>query len=525
MNIKKTHIVAIVMAVTVLSTPVWQGCTKNESSENKKAGSIFGTVTDFATGRAVANANVSLRPGGETTLTGFDGMYEFLDLEDDNYSITVSKAEYTDLVDPYVIQVKNGKRMRRDVQIKKKPTSIQIVDANGMDMTVLDFGSDVSVVTKSFNIFNNGTVTVQCTMKLNCAWISSVSPTSITLIPGQTVPVSVTINRQQLSQGQNTTSLTVETTNGSAEITVKATSSSGNPPQVQIFAASEITATSAKCVGRVQNTNGGTITDCGFCYSTSHTPTVNNNVVRLGPSTSDFTYTLLNLEHNTTYHVRAFATSNLGTGYSSEITFSTMSCLPVCGATTIENLDPTAAMGYSEVTNDNGCNIITKGLCWSNIHTPTINDHTVSSGFGEGSISGMLYPLQPSTTYRVRSYATNEYETTYGPERTFTTISGIPTVTTSSASFVEYYYDDYILTGGNVTDNAGTVVYAAGVCYGFSPNPNLSSSFLHTEDSYGDGPFVSYIPMPSTSGYLYIRAYATSRYGTGYGNQVTIFIP
>ena len=522
---KKTNIVAVVMAVIVFATPVWKGCTKNESSENKETGSIYGTVTDFATGKAVANANVSLRPGGETTLTGFDGMYEFLDLKDDNYTITVSKAEYTDLVDPYVIQVKNGKRMRRDVQIKKKPTSICIVDANGADMSILDFGSDISVVTKSFNIFNNGTVKVKCDLERECTWVSAVSPTSITIVPGQTVPVSVTINRQKLTQGQNTTILAVKTPNGSAEITVKATSASGNPPQVQIFTPSEITATSAKCMGRVQNSNGGTITNCGFCYSTSPSPTINNNVAQLGPSTSDFNYTLQNLEHNTTYHVRAFATSTLGTGYSSEITFSTMSCLPVCGTTTIENIDPTAAMGYSEVTNDNGCNIITKGLCWSTNHTPTINDHIVSSGFGEGSISGMLYPLQPNTTYRVRSYATNEYVTTYGPERTFTTISGIPTVTTASASFVEHYYDDYILTGGNVTDNAGTAVYATGVCYGFSPNPNLSSSFQHTEDGSGNGSFISYIPMPSTSGYLYIRAYATTRYGTGYGNQVTIFIP
>lgn len=502
------------------------GCNEKEDVfTEEKRGSIYGFVTDFQDGKPVANANVSLRPGGESTLTGIDGRYEFKDVKDGDYYIKVSKAEYSDLVDDSVIHVRNGQHMRRDVQIQKLPTNILVTDMNGTELHVLDFGSAASIVSKSFKIFNNGTVSVHCVIEYSCAWIASVSSIPETIIPGQTVPVTVTINRELLPLGENTTIMSVRTDNGSAEITITATSTSGNPPDVNISPASNITATTALCEGRIVNTNGGNITNCGFCYSTTTAPTINDRIVSLGPSTGNFSSTLLNLEHNTTYHVRAFATSSLGTGYSSEITFATMSCIPICGATTVENMDPTAVMGYSTVTNDNGCDIISKGLCWSISHTPTINDQMVSSGFGEGAISGMLYPLQPSTTYKVRSYATNVYGTTYGPESTFTTISGIPTVTTTAASIIEYYYDDYILTGGNVTDNAGTVVWTTGVCYGFSPNPDLSTSFQHTEDGFGDGPFTSYIPLPSTSGYLYIRAYATTQYGTGYGNQVSIYIP
>ena len=525
MNKNKKRIVVLI-SVAIVSI-LGNSCT-TEDITSTELGGIYGYVTDFQTGDAVVNANVSLRHdghGGETTLTGLDGMYEFRDLEDGNYSITVSKAEYTDLVDPYVIQVKNGKRMRRDVQIKKMPATFQIVDANGHEMSTLDFGADASMVTKTVYVFNNGTITVNCHTEYICNWIASVSTLPNEITPGQTVPVTVNIHRNLLAAGQNTTVLTFVTDNGSAELTVKASSSSGNPPEVQLSQVNNVTATTAQCEGYIVNSHGGSITDCGFCYSAYHTPSLNDDVVHLGPSSGTFNHTILNLEHNTTYHVRAFAISNLGTGYSVERTFSTMSCLPVCGTTTIDNLDPTAAMGNSEVTNDNGCNIIDKGLCWSTTHTPTINDFTASSGFGEGAIHNMLYPLQPNTTYRVRSYATNEFETTYGPERTFTTMSGIPVVTTSSASFTEYYYSDYILTGGNVTDDQGTAIYIKGVCYGFSPNPDLSSAFQHTEDNYGSGPFTSYIPVPSTSGYLYIRAYATTQYGTGYGNQVTIYIP
>lgn len=526
MNAKVTKSASFSVLLFILSFILYS-CSKDNGSDSgsTKLGSIYGYVTDFATGDAVANATVTLLQNGESTLTGLNGRYEFVDLEDGDYSIKVSKAEYTKLIDPYTIKVRNGKYMRRDVQITKLPTSIQITDANGNVTDVLDFGSDASMTTMIFKIFNNGSVSVQCQIEYSCNWITSVSSLPSTITSGQTVPVSVSIDRSLLAVGQNTTILAVKTTNGSAELTVKATSASGNPPDVMISQPTNITASTAQCEGRILNTNGGTMEDCGFCYSTYPNPTINDDVVRLGPNSGTFNYTLMNLEHNSTYHIRAFATSNLGTGYSSDITFSTMTCIPVCGPTVVENLDPTAAMGYSQVSNDNGCQIINKGLCWSSSHTPTINDSKVSSAAGEGTISGMLYPLQPSTTYRVRSFATNEFGTTYGPEYTFTTISGLPTVTTSSASIVEYYYDQYVQTGGNVTNDAGTTVLEKGVCYGTSPNPDMSSSFEQTSDGYGTGSFTSYIPLPQNSGYLYIRAYATTQFGTGYGNQVQIYIP
>lgn len=92
---------------------------KPKEEEEPEPGSIYGVVTDKATGEPVKNANVQLRPTGETTLTGNDGRYEFLDLKNGEYSISVSKTGYTNLVDDYVITVDGPKEMRRDVQIEK----------------------------------------------------------------------------------------------------------------------------------------------------------------------------------------------------------------------------------------------------------------------------------------------------------------------------------------------------------------------------------------------------------------------
>ncbi|MBQ7530094.1 MAG: carboxypeptidase regulatory-like domain-containing protein [Paludibacteraceae bacterium] len=494
-------------------------CDKEKVPE-KELGSIYGCVTDFATGEPVQNANVQLRPSGETTLTGYDGMYEFLDIQDGNYSITVSKAEYTDLIDDYVISVKNGRRMRRDVQIEKIPTYIRFTDMMGKDISTLDFGDNSSVNMLSFNIYNNGTVKINCQVVESCDWITSVSPGSCSINPGQNTMISVQIDRAKLASGENVTKLYITSNNGSNVINVRAISSSGNPPSVQISPAEVLSETSVKCTGQVLDNNGGTISDCGFCYSKTTQPTISDQVAKLGPKSGTFSYTITNLQSGTTYYIRAYATSNLGTGYSSVVSVSTTTGLPTCGETSITNLDPTTARGQSSAYSSGSGRITEKGFCWSASHTPTINDSKVSCGSGDGAISGYLSSLQPSTTYRVRSYAKSEYGTAYGEELIFTSLSGLATVTTSSARLS----GDEIITGGTVKDNAGTVVIDRGVCYGASQNPNLSWNFEHTYDGDGTGSFTSRIPKPSNRGYIYIRAYATTKYGTSYGDQVSLYV-
>lgn len=523
--------VIYVSLLLILFVAIWTGCNKEDDPQyTKDNGSIIGAVTDFATGEPIINANVQLRPTGETTLTGTDGTYEFKYLPDGKYSITVSKAEYKDLIDTCVIDVKKGKTMRRDVQIEKVPTYIIFTDMQDNVISELDFGEEPSITTKMFNVFNHGTVKIRCQKVYSCNWITSVSDLPAEIEPGQIVQVSVSINRSLLSPGINTTILAIKTNNGSNEITLKATSASGNPPSVQISSASEITSTSAKCSGCILNPNGSNVTDCGFCYSTSSSPTLNDDCIRLGPKTGAFSFDLVNLEHNTTYHVKAFATSILGTGYSSEITFTTVACTPNCGATSITNIDAGHVNAQSTISIENGCSIVEAGICWSSNHTPTINDEKISHtdlplGYTECGAGGMLYPLEPNTTYRARSYAKNEFgDISYGPEKTFTTLTGLATVTTSAATLS----GDYIITGGNATENAnteGTTILVKGVCYGSSPNPDLSNYYEHTGDDYGSGQFTSYIPTPSYSGYIYIRAYATTHFGTAYGNQVQIYIP
>ncbi|MBO4645687.1 MAG: SprB repeat-containing protein [Bacteroidales bacterium] len=73
--------------------------------------------------------------------------------------------------------------------------------------------------------------------------------------------------------------------------------------------------------------------------------------------------------------------------------------------------------------------------------------------------------------------------------------------------------------GGIVVSNGGAAVTARGVCWSTSPNPTINDS--HTTDGTGTGNFVSSLTNLTPNTTYYIRAYATNRAGTGYGQEVT----
>ncbi|MCM1295907.1 MAG: carboxypeptidase-like regulatory domain-containing protein [Muribaculaceae bacterium] len=66
-------------------------CSKTEYNN---FATLYGMVSDSATGNPIANATVMLSPGGATKMTGNDGRFEFFDLEPQQYTITVQKSGY-----------------------------------------------------------------------------------------------------------------------------------------------------------------------------------------------------------------------------------------------------------------------------------------------------------------------------------------------------------------------------------------------------------------------------------------------
>ena len=500
-------------AVMALTCFVWYSCTKDTDTE--ELGTIYGTVTDYATGQAIGNANVTLRPSGETTLTGNDGTFEFNDLKAGNYSLYFSKAEYADLDDDYTIKLEAGKKVKRDVQMRKQIASLQIIDMNGNPLDTLDFGEEESVSVKTFNIFNNGTEKLSCSASYECEWITNVSGLENDIPAGQTVPVTVRIDRVALADGVNTTFLYITSGNGSNEVVVKATFC--GTVAITTTQPSNVTATSATVGGNITDDGGRPVTARGICYGTSQTPDIDGDHTEDGSGTGTFSHNITNLSSSTIYYARAYATNRNGTYYSSNIvSFTTNDGMPTVTTTNVTDVTASTAKSGGNVTNNGGFNVTARGVCWNTMGSPDLSDQHTTNGSGNGSYTSNITGLNVGTTYYVRAYATNQSGTSYGAEKSFTTGSGLPTVTTASVSNVTA---NSAKCGGTISDNGGFAVTARGVCWNTVGNPDVSES--HTSNGTGNGTFTSNLTGLNPSTTYYVRAYATNSTGTVYGAEQT----
>lgn len=85
----------------------------------------------------------------------------------------------------------------------------------------------------------------------------------------------------------------------------------------------DVTTSSATCGGLVENDGGKPVTTRGFCYSSDHTPTIEDYITSNGEGTGSYSTTLENLQPGTTYLVRAYAFNALGFAYGDALAFTT----------------------------------------------------------------------------------------------------------------------------------------------------------------------------------------------------------
>ena len=207
---------------------------------------------------------------------------------------------------------------------------------------------------------------------------------------------------------------------------------------VSTNSATNVTSSSATLNGIV-NPNGLT-TNVHFEYglTTSYgfsTATHNYN----GITTQNVSANITGLSPNTTYHFRVVATNTGGTRYGGDRTFSTLSPTGAPGVTT----NPATNLASFSATLNGS--VYAHGLTttvYFQYGTTTGYGHTTGSQTKTGntyqSVSTNISGLAASTRYHFRIVATNSAGTTYGADRTFTTLSatGPPVVITNPATNV-----------------------------------------------------------------------------------------
>lgn len=257
---------------------------------------------------------------------------------------------------------------------------------------------------------------------------------------------------------------------------------------------SNITTDSATCSGTVISEGGDSVIARGICWSHTGVPTIDGQHSTEGSGTGTFTSTITGLTVNTSYCARAYATNSAGTVYGNVSCFTT-AChnVPV----TISGID-TIDVGQSTtltVTAVGGTYYL-----WS----------TYTADATEQSIT-----VSPTTTTTYSVVAWDQHNCTGTASKVVHVIT-VPTVTTAVISSIG---NTTAVSGGNVTNDGGAPITARGVCWSTSHNPDLSNS--HTSDSTGAGSFISDITGLTQDVIYYVRAYATNRIGTVYGNELS----
>ena len=85
----------------------------------------------------------------------------------------------------------------------------------------------------------------------------------------------------------------------------------------------DISQNSAVSGGKISSDGGSSILSKGVCWSLVQYPRISDTHTNEGEGPSDFTSSINGLDVGTTYYVRSFATNNEGTGYGSQLTFTT----------------------------------------------------------------------------------------------------------------------------------------------------------------------------------------------------------
>lgn len=483
-------------------------------------GSIYGVVTNKATGEPIKSAGVTLNPNGATTVTGSDGCFEFTGLAQGGYAVVIAKTDYKEYTSG-MITVETGQTTHLDVQLEKLPPSLRVVNNDNEDIDVLDFGAQKSDISRSFNIFNDGESSLEWEITYTADWIKSVSKTSGILRADSTQALVVIIDREKLSGGENTTTFHITSNNGSKQLMIKAYGDT--KPVLNMIDVLNITKTTADFSGEVLSAGDPAYTERGFVYATSSMPTIENTMAKITStlnSNTQYISSVTGLIEGETYYVRAYAINSVGVSYSSnEVKFSTIAQSVELTTDEVTNIDVLAGTAVLNATMRNvGSPCFTeRGFYYGTNPEPSVNDNVIRDyGTTAGKFSATITNLQPSSTYYVRAYAIQNEKYIYGETKVFGIHSEPAQVTTSSAtnlSSTSATLNGYIAAMGN------PAYTEKGFCYATHSNPSISTN-KRTVSGYGVGDYSLTLNDLEYETTYYYRAYVIQNGNPIYGNVV-----
>lgn len=166
----------------------------------------------------------------------------------------------------------------------------------------------------------------------------------------------------------------------------------------------------------------GSVLEYGFCYALATNPSIDNAKFSLEYQNDSFNASIVDLQPNTTYHIRAYAINEFGVGYSEETTVKTKAAsTPALSSIKIEDITSNSVNVKCEIQ-DMGDDCLTAcGYVYSKDNKyPTLSDNEYKcEDLSELSVT--ITGLDFDSKYYIRAYATNPQGTSYSDAVYFTT--------------------------------------------------------------------------------------------------------
>ena len=287
-------------------------------------------------------------------------------------------------------------------------------------------------------------------------------------------------------------------------------------PTVVTYDATNVTISSATLNGNITSDGGSTVTAKGFQYGTSADNLATS--LSLGMGAGTISTALSNLDDNTTYFYRAYASNTQGTAYGETKSFTTVEIV----APTVVTMPATGNTRTSltlnaSITSDGGAAVTARGFYWGTAENDLPN--YVSSNQTSANFSATISNLEVNTVYYYCAVATNMRGTTLGEVLSSRTNPlTAPTVVTNAATNIT---GSTATLNATITDNGGTTVTARGFYWGTSVD-NLVNNAVSNGTANS---FSANITGLANSTTYYYCAYATNSTSTAIGDIMSFSTP